>query len=253
MADPTVVFITGASRGIGKALAETYLLRPNHTVIASVRNLSSPSAQALESLSAATGSRLLLAKIENTNPTDPAEAIKQLQDAGIDHIDVAIANAGGTSGRILKPVETVPPKDILDLFEINAMGPLYFYQAVLPLLLKSTKTPKFVSVSSAAGSMGNMEMWGANRATAYGLAKTGLNWITLAAHCGTKELVAFALHPGLVQTELGSKSAREMGLEDAPTTVKESIDAILALVDAATREKTSGKFYDAISGEELPW
>ncbi|KAK0620873.1 norsolorinic acid reductase-like protein, partial [Immersiella caudata] len=134
--ESTVVFITGASRGIGKALTETYLLQPNHTVIASVRDTSSPSALSLQSLPTAPGSRALLVKIESTNPTDLSTAIKHLLDVGTNHIDVAIANTGGTSGRKLALVETAPPEDVLDLFEITAMAPLYFYQAVLPLLLK---------------------------------------------------------------------------------------------------------------------
>jgi NAD(P)-dependent dehydrogenase (short-subunit alcohol dehydrogenase family) len=66
---------------------------------------------------------------------------------------------------------------VTDVFTVNALGPLALYQAVKPLLEKS-HAPKWVSVSSAAGSIGRLELHKAHIAPAYGIAKAGLNWIT---------------------------------------------------------------------------
>ncbi|KAK9385302.1 hypothetical protein V1515DRAFT_608685 [Lipomyces mesembrius] len=74
-----------------------------------------------------------------------------------------------------------------------------------------------------------------------------------AAHSANKWLIAFALHPGLVQTDSGNEGAKAMGLKQAPYTKRQSIDAIIGLVDNATREKTSRRFYDVIDGTEIPW
>lgn len=71
MANPTVVLITGVSIGLGNVLAAAaYLLRPDHTVIGSVRDARAPSVQELTKLRTAEGSRLVLVSIENTSATD---------------------------------------------------------------------------------------------------------------------------------------------------------------------------------------
>ncbi|KAI5862014.1 hypothetical protein GGS23DRAFT_598031 [Durotheca rogersii] len=251
MASSTVVFISGAGRGIGRSLAEAYLSRPNHTVVGSVRDPTSANAQEIKAFPAAEGSRFLLVKIESSSFSDPAAAVKEAEAAGVDHIDVLIANAGGAGGSI-SPLDKVTPQDVTDVFNINALGPLALYQAAKPLLDKS-KAPKFLGISSAVGSIGNMENFRAHVAPAYGIAKAGLNWISVAAHSGNKEYISFVVHPGLVQTDGGNRAAKGMGLPQAPHTKKQSTDAILALLDNATREKTSGKFFDAIAGTEIPW
>ncbi|KAK3373684.1 hypothetical protein B0T24DRAFT_657468 [Lasiosphaeria ovina] len=251
MSVPTVVFVTGASRGIGKTLVQTYLARPNHIVVGSVRDTVSTNAEALRSLSAADGSRLLLVNIESTSYADPTAAVRELEAAGIDHVDIVIANAGGAGGG-LAPLTIVTPENVADVLALNALGPLALYQAVLPLLKKSP-APKWVSVTSAVASIGNMENFHSHVAPAYGIGKAALNWITVAAHCGNKELIAFVLHPGLVQSDGGNRAARGMGLPQAPIALQQSADAIIKLIDKATREKTSARFFDAIQGTEIPW
>ncbi|KAJ5516188.1 Short-chain dehydrogenase/reductase SDR [Penicillium freii] len=98
---------------------------------------------------------------------------------------------------------------------MNALGPLALYQAVKPLLEKS-QAPN-------------------------------------AIHSANKDLIAFAVHPGLVQTESGNKSARAMGLSQAPNSQRLGVDAILGLIDNAPRETTSGKFFNVMDGTEIPW
>lgn len=213
MSDSTVIFLTGANRGLGKGLVQKYLLRPNHTVIGSVRDKTSSVADELKKLPTAAGSRLLLVKIESTSPADPAEAIKDLQAAGIDHLDIVIANAGGVTGRTVTPVDTVSKEELTESFNINTLGPVFLFQAVKPLLQKS-KSPVWVAVTSATGSIGGMEAFGTHNLSAYGIAKAGLNWFTMyahilsntlasvdaeilrAVHCSEKWLTAFVLHPG---------------------------------------------------------
>ncbi|KAK0732049.1 hypothetical protein B0H67DRAFT_631846 [Lasiosphaeris hirsuta] len=250
----TVVFITGAGRGIGKTLVQTYLLRPDHIVIGSVRDRASPNAQELQDLPTATGTRLLLVNIESSSPTDATNAVKDLRAAGIGHVDVVIANAGGSGSRgAAVPLQLVDPKAVAECFGINTLGPLLLFQAIRPLLQKSSKSPTWVAITSAVGSIGNMEAFGSHVAPAYGISKVGLNWVTQAAHSGNKWLIAFVVHPGLVQTEGGNRAAKAIGLEKAPHTQQQSADAIIHLVDAGSRENSSGKFYNAIDGTEIPW
>lgn len=162
--------------GIGKALVEAYLSRPNHTVIGSVRDNTTPAAQHLKSLPAATGSKLLLVSIENTSLTDPKKAVEDIKAAGIDHIDVVIANAGWSPPIV--PLDNVDIKDVKEAFDINTVGPILLFQAVKPLLEKAA-APKWVSMSTAAASITNLEVHQAAFVAAYGISKAAQDWFTV--------------------------------------------------------------------------
>lgn len=179
--------------GIGLALAQTYLARENCTVIASTRKES----EELDKLHTTIGggSRLLHITIESSSLTDPKDAVKTLDAAGIQHIDVVIANAGVSPP--IASLENVDPEEISCVFKTNALGPLVLFQAFKELLEKSSN-PKWVSISSAAGSIGSMEAFGSHIAPAYCISKAALNWITMSAHCGNKWLTVFAVNPGRV-------------------------------------------------------
>jgi norsolorinic acid ketoreductase len=86
-----VYLITGANRGLGLGLVTALLKRPNTTIIAGVRDVSSSSAQALLSLYTAEGSKVVLAHIDSNNQSSAQVAIKGLKD--IHKIDTVIANA----------------------------------------------------------------------------------------------------------------------------------------------------------------
>lgn len=157
-------------------MAQAYLSRPNYTVVGTIRDGSAPGVAELKAAPKGDGSELLLVKVESASPTDAADAATQMRDAGIDHVDVLIANAGVSPPVV--PLETVNPGDVAAAFGVNALGPLALYQACFELL-KESKNAKFISVSSAAGSISNMEPYKAHVAPAYCISKAALNWITL--------------------------------------------------------------------------
>ncbi|EPE35690.1 NAD(P)-binding Rossmann-fold containing protein [Glarea lozoyensis ATCC 20868] len=237
MSNNLVVMITGINRGIGHALATAYLLQPNCTVIGSIRDDTTPEAAKLLAIPKGDGSRLLLVKIESSSPTDASSAVRKIEAAGINHIDILIANAGVSPP--LQPIETVSLDDMASTFNVNTLGPLALYQ-VCHSMLQNSKNPKFVPITSAAGSIGGMERGGTFVAPA-------------AAHCSSKWLVAVAISPGLVATDMGNKTAQYLGLERAPWTAEESAEKIMGLIEKATRDTYSGKFMDAIKGTEKPW
>lgn len=178
MSDSSIVLITGAGRSLGKALVQAYLLRPNHIVIGSVRDKASRNAEDLQKLPTAAGSRLLLVEIESTSLTDPAEAIKELEAGGIEHLDIVIANAGRLGTDMLAGVNVVTMEEVTACFNVNAVGSLVLFQAVRPLLEKS-KAPRWVAMSSVTGSIGSLEALGTSTLAAYGISKAGLNWLTV--------------------------------------------------------------------------
>ncbi|KAF5021617.1 hypothetical protein F66182_6317, partial [Fusarium sp. NRRL 66182] len=121
--------------------------------------------------------------------------------------------------------------------------------ALWPLLQKSA-APKLVNISSIASSITLLN----GHMGAYGPSKAALNWLTRSIHLQHEQLIAFAVHPGLVQTDMGAYAAKRIGLDwDKMETVEGSVGGILDVIDNATREKTSGKLVSYKGGEEMPW
>jgi norsolorinic acid ketoreductase len=86
---PTVYLVTGVNRGIGESLVKALLLRPDTTVIGTVRN--AKQAAHLHQLTSAKGSQLILVEMEASRPDTIIKAIAGLE---LDRVDVVIANAG---------------------------------------------------------------------------------------------------------------------------------------------------------------
>jgi norsolorinic acid ketoreductase len=192
MSEQQVALITGAGRGelsiwqagalakkttgIGYALVEAYLVRPNYTVVGSYRDENAPGVAKLKALPKGEGTKLVLVKIDSGVSTDAARAAQEIKAAGIDRIDILIANAGMSPP--LAPLETVSTEDVTGTFNINTLGPLALYQACYGLL-KASNNPKFVPISSGAGSIGSMPKSSSWIGPAYSISKAALNWITL--------------------------------------------------------------------------
>ncbi|KAK0707945.1 hypothetical protein B0H67DRAFT_325138 [Lasiosphaeris hirsuta] len=243
---PTIVFITGANRGLGKGLTTTYLARPDHIVIAGARNPADSSATGLADLPKGAGSRLIVVKIDSTVESDAKEAVSQLAAQGIDHLDIVIANAGIAT--IFPSVEELQIAHLKSHIEVNVYGIVYLYQATLPLLRKAA-SPKWVTIGSSAGNIGTLQPI---PNAAYAPSKIAAHWITKRIDAEEPELTAFVFHPGFVQTEMGNSSARKFGLPEAPTPVAESIDGMVKVIDGATKEVTGGNFWN-YDGEQLVW
>ncbi|KAI1868496.1 uncharacterized protein JN550_006412 [Neoarthrinium moseri] len=250
MSDQLVVVITGAGRGLGKTLAQIYLARPQCSVVGSVRDETATGVTELKAAPRGDGSSLLIVKIESSSSTDASKAVKEMVAAGIDHIDILIPNAGMSPD--IEPIETVDISVLSTTFNVNAMGPLSLYQACRALLKKS-KNPKFVPMTSATGSISGMEQGRTFIAPSYCISKAALNWITLAAHCSNEWLVAIAITPGLIATDMGNKTTAYLGRAKPTWTAENNAEKIVKLIDDASRENYSGKFMDAITGKELPW
>lgn len=151
-----------------------YLSRPNHIVVAAVRDTSYPTSQSLSTLAVGSGSSLLIVALDASLDTSASEAVKILEtEYFITSIDIVIANAaiGVFSGNILQ----TPLQVVRDHYNVNSIGPLALFQAVYPLLsvaAKTGSTPKFIAVTSTVGSIGDMEKW-PSLAAAYGTSKAG--------------------------------------------------------------------------------
>lgn len=145
---PTIVLISGASRGLGRALASLYLSRPNHIVIAATRNPTDSPSKSLAELPKGDGSKLIVVKIDSKSESDPAAAIKEIKAQGIDYLDIVIANAGIAT--VFPAVADVKISDIAEHMAVNTYGVILLYQATAALLRKSAN-PKWTTMGSSAG------------------------------------------------------------------------------------------------------
>ena len=162
------------------------------TVVAAVRDPASCS-EALGNLSTGEGSKLVVVKIDSVSETDARDAIELLKSKhGIDRLDVVVANAG-IAKHAGTPFET-PLAEMRDHFEVNTVGPLVLFQATWPLLSRSG-LPKFILITSSAGSIGDME-GEALSLPAYGASKAAANFIVRRCHLSDPELITLCVHPG---------------------------------------------------------
>jgi NAD(P)-dependent dehydrogenase (short-subunit alcohol dehydrogenase family) len=135
-----VWFITGCSKGIGKAYA-LYGLENGKRVVATARKSSKMSDMAEKY-----GDKVLTYDLDVTDQ----ESIKAAVKAAVDRfgrIDVLISNAGYN---LIGPVEELTDEFLRPLFETNFFGALALVRAVLPIM-REQKSGFIVQVSSVHG------------------------------------------------------------------------------------------------------
>lgn len=239
--------ITGAARGIGKGLLATFLLRPNTTVIAAVRNTITAQ-ESLSFLPVGPGSKLIIIKIDSTIDSDPAAAVSELKTKySITNLDVLVSNAGFLD--VSAPGLGASADQARKHFETNTIGPMVLLQAFMPLLAASP-SPKFLVISSTIGSIDRIFSL-PNPFFAYGMSKAAVNYLVRKAAFENPQLVSMAFCPGWVRTEMGNMGAVSVGLAEAPVALEDSIKGLVKLFDEASLEK-SGMFTNMV-GEAVSW
>jgi short-subunit dehydrogenase len=132
-----VVFITGASSGIGKAIGE-FLHHKNFIVYGTSRNPSKVE-----------NSIFPLVSLDVRDSQSIQAAISEVLSI-TKRIDVLINNAGvGITG----PLEEIPSEEIKNNFETNLFGPIEVMKAVLPQM-RTQKQGLIINITSIAGYMG---------------------------------------------------------------------------------------------------
>jgi short-subunit dehydrogenase len=237
---PKVIVITGASAGIGAALAGE-LGKAGHRLVLAARRQEELERMAREV--AAAGSALAV-------PTDITrrEEVERLRDRAIEefgHIDVWINNAGRG---ISKPVLQLTDADFDEMMTVNVKSALYGMQAVVPHFMER-RAGHLINVSSF---LGRVPM--ASIRSVYSAAKAALNSLTanlrtdLAAEY--PDIHVSLVMPGIVKTgfarnALGSSAAAAAPIPPAagpppgsmqPQTAEEVAAAIADLIERPAAE-----------------
>jgi NAD(P)-dependent dehydrogenase (short-subunit alcohol dehydrogenase family) len=148
MPKDTVVFITGASTGFGRAAAET-LARRGCTVFATMRDTAERNAAScrdLRSVAQERGLRLEVLDVDVTQDAAVNQAVEHVLNR-IGRIDVAINNAG-IAGTGVTEAYTV--EQIREVLDVNLFGAVRVNRAVLPSM-RERRSGLLIHVSSGAG------------------------------------------------------------------------------------------------------
>ena len=222
------VFITGVSKGLGKALAEKY-----HSKGYFIIGLSRTGVDFYKDN----------AVFIRGDVTDPGiiDTIKR-ETADIDCIDIVINNAG--AGSYGSRISEISPKAVIQQVDLHCVGVLRIVKAVY-LLLQRSDNAKIVNITSRLGSI-QQHVRGDFRGRdefSYGyiIGKCAQNMLSLCMRndCDLKNAIIMSVNPGLLLTDSGAS--------DAKYTAEDAADKIFSLVDSV---RESG-MYHAFGDEAL--
>lgn len=140
MASSKVWFITGASSGFGRALAEAVLERGDSAVLTARRT------ETLQEIAAPYDDRALPITLDVTDADAREQALKQATEA-FGRIDV-LANIAGKGAH--GPLESFTSEQIRDLFELDFFAPAELSREVLPQL-REQGSGHILNLTSIAG------------------------------------------------------------------------------------------------------
>ncbi len=191
-----VILITGASRGIGAALAKSFT-ESGHTVLLVSRNRSGID-KTVDACNRKAGKILAYGiPFDLTDLSDLEEEFTSQLRAYSKTIDALINNAGQM---IRKPFSQVGVKEARELFEANFFAPAQLTRIVLPLM-EGSSLKHVVNVTSMAGYQGSSKF---NGLSYYSASKAALGSLTecLAEELKDESVKVNALALGAVQTEM---------------------------------------------------
>ena len=177
-----LALVTGASRGIGRAIAVA-LAAAGADVVIGYRSGKSEA----EQLAAELGARAVQADVES-----PEDAKRLVEEAG--DVDVLVNNAGLTRDGLLARMSDDDWRTVIDT---NLSSVFYTCRAVTRPMMKK-RAGSIVNISSVVGVHGN---WGQ---TNYAASKAGIIGFTksLARELGSRNIRANVVAPGYVKTQL---------------------------------------------------
>lgn len=203
----TIALITGANKGIGRAIATQLARDHNYTVLIGSRSL--PAGEAVASFLTSQGHQALAVKLDVTSDADIA-AVASIISEKYGRLDVLIHNAGIFLDAYKPGVEVLPTRTLFArTFDTNVTGPAALTDALLPALRRAEwGGPRVLFVSSSMSSMAratdkSMPYYYLN-GTAYDVSKAALNmlalqYVRILDDVGGKSNV---LCPGLVDTDM---------------------------------------------------
>ena len=218
--------ITGASRGIGKALTKK-MLSENFYVIGTSRN---------ELIKEFENQDFYSLKLDLSKPSSIEDAHREIFSR-FSQIDILINNPG-----VGPDLDTYLPKkeSFNSTFEVNVNGTVFFTEPLIELI---NENGIILNVSSKMGSLDVCEL---TDSVAYRMSKSALNMYTKILTNRLKDKIKVAsIHPGWVKTTI-----IESNLKNGRLSPEQSADNIFEFL---TSKFESGIFWNSENGTEILW
>lgn len=191
-----VAIVTGASRGIGRAVAIA-LAREGAKIVVNYARSSTAADEVVKEIAQAQGEAIALQA-----DVSKAEEVDQLIEQTLNkfgRIDILVNNAGITRDTLLLRMK---PEDWQAVIDLNLTGVFLCTRAVSKTMIKQ-RSGRIINISSVAGQMGNpgQANYSAAKAGVIGFTKT------IAKELASRGITVNAVAPGFIETDMTSNLA----------------------------------------------
>lgn len=211
------ILLTGVSGGLGRHLARTYLKEGNRVFGFDIKKRDI--CEFVDDISR--NNNFYFSYMDVGDSESVKKNIKILEQC-TDKLDMIINCSGILPANSEKLLEEFEIDGGIQVFNVNALGPLRVVKAAMPLLKKG-REKLIINISSEAGSMQSHADY-INRYD-YCMSKAALNIqsIILQRYLRPQGIKVFLIHPGWMRTEMGG--------EEAPLLPQDAAEYIKALVE----------------------
>jgi NAD(P)-dependent dehydrogenase (short-subunit alcohol dehydrogenase family) len=208
-----VAVVTGANKGIGKAIAAGLL---DHGFVVYVGARDPDRARSATAELAAGDARAL--QLDVTSAEEVGAAVSRVEEE-FGRLDVLVNNAGINVG-YRKPTEE-SAESLRSVYETNVFAVVRITNAFLPLLRRSP-AGRIVNVTSKRGSIGEEGAWVGQPSMAYSSSKTALNALTVhyARELSDTRIKVNGAAPGHVATDFNEFRGKRTPEEGASVAVR---------------------------------
>ena len=236
------LFITGASRGIGLAIAKRAARDGANIVIAAKTTETNPKLPGTIHTAAAeieaAGGHALAVQTDIREESSVLAAMEQAV-ARFGGIDILVNNASAIS---LTPTPATPMKRFDLMFGVNVRGTYLCTQAALPHLAKSAQAGRNPHVLNMSPPLSMREHWFKNH-TAYTMAKYGMSECTL-GHAGEFRPLGIAVNSLWPRTAIATAALQMIpGIDLAKCRKPEILADAAYLILTSDSKTTSGNFF----------
>jgi NAD(P)-dependent dehydrogenase (short-subunit alcohol dehydrogenase family) len=218
-----VAIVTGASRGLGKALAAE-LVRRSWSVVVDARNESELSAAAADIAGAPATEQVIAVPGDVTDADHRRDLLVAAEKFGVG-VDLLVNNASTLGATPLPYLAVYPAESLPEVFETNVTAPLALIQEALPLLGRAAR-PKVVNVTSDA-SVEHYEGWGG-----YGASKAALDHVTMTLAAEQPAVSFYAVDPGDMRTQMHQDAFPGEDISDRALPEEHAVPGLLALIES---------------------
>lgn len=247
---PPNVLVIGASRGIGAGIAYAYARAGAANLFLAARASSAAelSSVAKKAQQLSPEVPITCLDVDITSSESVAQLAQEIKSR-CDRLDILVLNSG-YSGPVVLKLDEGDPQDFKDVFDVNVNGTYLVAHHFLPLLRDGNGAKTFIVVNSLASLITSGHI--AN--TAYCVSKLAQARLVeyVAEQYGHEGVMAVAVHPGAVLTEMAAQTAPEsmMPCRFAAFTAS---NTVLTIADLTDDVGLCGAFCVWLSKEKRMW